>query len=68
MGVGGVGSVGVNMRGEEFEGGGRGNGGVDGGMKGVKEIMKGEMSLKEFRIEGMRKGSEDVGKVEMEVE
>ena len=37
-------------------------------MKGVKEIMKGEMSLKELSIEGIRKGSEDVGKVEMEVE
>ena len=66
VGVQSVASLGLNIAGEKFEA--SGNGPIDAAVKALKNIIKREMTLKEFTIQAVSKGSDDLGKVHMQVE
>lgn len=68
VGVRAVASIGLNVSGEKFEGTASGNGPVDAAIKALKKIIDRKMTLKEFTIQAISKGSDDVGKVHMQVE
>ncbi|NCC10238.1 MAG: 2-isopropylmalate synthase [Bacteroidia bacterium] len=68
VGVRSVASVGLNIAGEKFEGCASGNGPVDAAIKALKKIIDRHMILKEFTIQALSKGSDDMGKVHMQVE
>ena len=68
VGVKPVASIGVDIAGERFEGAAVGNGPVDAAINALKTIIKRQMVLKEFTIQNITKGSNDVGKVHMQVE
>ena len=67
-GVKSVASIGLNISGQKFEAAASGNGPVDAAIKALKNIIKKQMTLKEFTIQAISKGSDDVGKVHMQVE
>ena len=66
-GVKAVASVGLDIAGEKFEAAASGNGPVDAAIKAMKQIIKREMVLQEFTIQAINRGSDDVGKVHMQV-
>lgn len=68
VGVRSVASLGLNISGEKFEACASGNGPVDAAIKALKKIVNRHMTLKEFTIQAISKGSDDVGKVHMQVE
>ena len=68
MGVKSVAAIGLNISGEKFEASASGNGPVDAAIKALKCIIRRQMTLKEFTIQAISKGSDDVGKVHMQVE
>ncbi len=68
VGVRPVASIGLDIAGEKFEAAAVGNGPVDAAINALKEIIKRPMVLKEFTIQNITKGSNDVGKVHMQVE
>ncbi|MCD8260637.1 MAG: 2-isopropylmalate synthase [Bacteroides sp.] len=68
VGVRPVASIGLNIAGESFEAAASGNGPVDAAIKALKKIINRQMSLREFTIQAISKGSDDVGKVHMQVE
>ncbi len=68
VGVRSVASLGLNISGEKFEAAASGNGPVDAAIKALKKILDRQMTLKEFTIQAISKGSDDVGKVHMQVE
>lgn len=68
QGVRPVASIGLDIAGEKFEAAASGNGPVDAAIKALKTIIRREMTLKEFTIQAISKGSDDVGKVHMQVE
>lgn len=68
VGVRSVASIGLNIMGEKFEASSSGNGPVDAAIKALKRIIDRQMTLKEFTIQAISKGSDDVGKVHMQVE
>ncbi len=68
VGVLSVASLALNISGEKFEGCASGNGPVDAAIKALKKIIDRHMTLKEFTIQAISKGSDDVGKVHMQVE
>jgi 2-isopropylmalate synthase len=51
-----------------FESSSTGNGPVDAAIKAVKNIIKRKVILEEFLIQAITRGSDDVGKVHMQVE
>lgn len=61
-------SVRLTIAGESFESSSTGNGPVDAAIKAVKQIIKRKVILEEFLIQAITKGSDDVGKVHMQVE
>ena len=63
-----VAAIAVSIAGERFEAAASGNGPVDAAIKGLKRIIDRQMTLKEFTIQAISKGSDDVGKVHMQVE
>jgi len=67
-GVRSVAAIGLNISGEKFEASASGNGPVDAAIKALKVIIRRKMTLKEFTIQAISKGSDDVGKVHMQVE
>ena len=67
-GVQNVASIGLDISGEKFEAAASGNGPVDAAIKALKKIITKQMTLKEFTIQAISKGSDDVGKVHMQVE
>ena len=67
-GVKAVASVGLEIAGEKFEAAAGGNGPVDAAIKAVKKIINREMVLQEFTIQAINRGSDDVGKVHMQIE
>jgi len=67
-GVKAVASVGLDIAGEKFEAAASGNGPVDAAIKAVKQIIRREMTLQEFTIQAINRGSDDVGKVHMQIE
>ena len=62
-----VASVCLNIAGEKFEAAASGNGPVDASIKAVKKIIHRQMTIQEFLIQAISKGSDDVGKVHMQV-
>jgi 2-isopropylmalate synthase len=68
VGVRSVASLGLDISGEKFEAAAEGNGPVDAAIKALKKIINRQMTLKEFTIQAISKGSDDVGKVHMQVE
>ena len=67
VGVRSVASVGLLIAGEHFEAAATGNGPVDAAIKAVKQIIHRQMTIQEFLIQAITKGSDDVGKVHMAV-
>ena len=61
-------SIGLLIAGEKFESAASGNGPVDAAIKALKTIIHRQMTLKEFTIQAISKGSDDMGKVHMQVE
>ena len=68
MGVRSVASIGLLVANEHFEAAATGNGPVDAAIKALKCIIRREMIIKEFTIQAISKGSDDMGKVHMQVE
>lgn len=68
VGIQSVASVGLDISGEKFEACATGNGPVDAAISAVKLIIRRKMLVKEFLIQAINKGSNDVGKVHMTVE
>lgn len=68
MGVRSVASIGIDISGQKFEASSTGNGPVDAAIKALKRIIQKQMTLKEFTIQAISKGSDDIGKVHMQVE
>lgn len=60
--------VGIDIAGEKFEASSSGNGPVDAAIKSIKQIIRREVVIEEFLIQAINKGSDDVGKVHMQVE
>lgn len=67
-GVRSVASIGLDIAGQKFEEASTGNGPVDAAINALKRIVRKQMTLKEFTIQAISKGSDDVGKVHMQVE
>ena len=67
-GVRSVASIGLDIADQKFEAAASGNGPVDAAIHALKKIITKQMSLKEFTIQAIDKGSDDVGKVHMQVE
>ncbi len=61
-------TVRLNIAGEIFSATEAGNGPVNAAIKAVKHIIHRKVSLEEFLIQAITKGSDDVGKVHMQVE
>ncbi|MDR0505316.1 MAG: 2-isopropylmalate synthase [Dysgonamonadaceae bacterium] len=68
VGVRAVASIGLNIAGEKFEAAASGNGPVDAAIKALKQIIRRQMTIQEFLIQAINKGSDDMGKVHMQVE
>ena len=68
VGVRSVASLGLNISGEKFEAAASGNGPVDAAIKALRKIIDRHMELKEFTIQAISKGSDDMGKVHMQVD
>jgi len=68
VGVRSVASIGLNIAGEKFEAAASGNGPVDAAIKALKQIIRRQMIIQEFLIQAINKGSDDMGKVHMQVE
>ncbi len=68
VGVHSVASVGLDIAGEKFEECASGNGPVDAAVTAIKKIIHRTMVIKEFLIQAINKGSNDVGKVHITVE
>jgi len=58
----------LNIAGEKFTATESGNGPVDAAIKAVKSIIHRKVTLQEFLIQAINKGSDDIGKVHMQVE
>jgi 2-isopropylmalate synthase len=68
VGLRSVASIGLVIANEKFEAAASGNGPVDAAINALKQIIKRNMNLQEFTIQAIDKGSDDVGKVHMQVE
>ncbi|MCI9607918.1 MAG: 2-isopropylmalate synthase [Muribaculaceae bacterium] len=68
VGIHAVASIGLDIAGEKFEACASGNGPVDAAISAIKIIIRRNMLVKEFLIQAINKGSNDVGKVHMTVE
>ncbi|MEN9919250.1 MAG: hypothetical protein RL662_1686 [Bacteroidota bacterium] len=68
IGVRSVAHVGLDIAGEKFEASASGSGPVDAAIKAIKQIIRRETVIEEFLIQAINKGSDDVGKVHMQVE
>ncbi|MDR1356846.1 MAG: 2-isopropylmalate synthase [Tannerellaceae bacterium] len=58
----------LNIAGERFEAAASGNGPVDAAIRAIKSIIHRSMTIQEFLIQAIDKGSDDMGKVHMQVE
>ncbi|MCC8094694.1 MAG: 2-isopropylmalate synthase [Tannerellaceae bacterium] len=68
VGLQSVASVCLNIAGEKFEAAASGNGPVDAAIKAIKSIIHRTITIQEFLIQAINKGSDDMGKVHMQVE
>lgn len=58
----------LDIAGEKFQAAAEGNGPVDAAINALKKVIDRKMTLKEFTIQAINRGSDDVGKVHMSVE
>lgn len=58
----------LKIAGETFTAAAEGNGPVDAAIQALKQIVKRNMTLREFTIQAINRGSNDVGRVHMQVE
>lgn len=63
-----IAAIRLNVANEIFEAASTGNGPLDASIKALKQIIRRDMILKEMTIQTLSKGSDDVGKVHMQVE
>ena len=63
-----VATIRLDVAGEKFETTASGNGPVDASIKAVKDIIRRQTTIQEFLIQAITKGSDDVGKVHIQVE
>ncbi len=63
-----VAAIVLDIAGEKFHAAAEGNGPVDAAINALKDIIKRQMTLREFTIQAINRGSDDVGKVHMQVE
>ena len=63
-----VAAIVLDIAGEKFQAAAEGNGPVDAAINALKRIIHRQMTLKEFTIQAINRGSDDVGKVHMQVE
>lgn len=68
MGVKSVAVATLDISGEKFTTTAFGNGPVDAAIKAVRKIVKRQVNIQEFLIQAINKGSDDFGKVHMQVE
>jgi len=68
VGIHSVASIGLDISGEKFEACASGNGPVDAAISAIKKIVTRPMFIKEFLIQAIDRGSNDVGKVHITVE
>ncbi len=68
VGIQAVASVGLIIANERFEACATGNGPVDAAINAIKNIIHRQMILKDFLIQAITRGSNDVGKVHMTVD
>jgi 2-isopropylmalate synthase len=61
-------TVRLDIAGEKFDATASGNGPVDAAIKAVKQIVRRQVTLEEFLIQAITRGSDDVGKVHMELD
>lgn len=61
-------TVSLDIAGEKFNATASGNGPVDAAIKAVKQIIHRQVVLEEFLIQAITRGSDDVGKVHMQVD
>ncbi|HKJ42323.1 MAG TPA: 2-isopropylmalate synthase, partial [Sunxiuqinia sp.] len=61
-------SVRLDIAGEKFDATASGNGPVDAAINAVKQIIRRQVTLEEFLIQAITRGSDDVGKVHMELD
>ena len=61
-------SIGVDIAGEKFEAASRGNGPVDAAISALRIIVRRKTQIREFTIQNITRGSDDVGRVHMVVE
>lgn len=67
-GVKSVAAIGLDISDQKFEAAASGNGPVDAAVNALKKIIDKQMTLKEFTVQAITKGSDDVGKVHVQVE
>lgn len=68
VGIRNVAVVGLDIAGEKFEASASGNGPVDASISAIKQIIRRQMVIQEFLIQAINKGSDDIGKVHMQLE
>ena len=61
-------SVRLDIAGEKFDATSSGNGPVDAAIKAVKQIIHRQVTIEEFLVQAITRGSDDVGKVHIQVE
>ena len=61
-------TVRLDIAGEKFDATASGNGPVDAAIKAVKQIIHRQVILEEFLIQAITRGSDDVGKVHMQID
>jgi 2-isopropylmalate synthase len=67
LGIRNVANVGLDIAGEKFEASASGNGPVDAAIKAIKQIIRRQIVIEEFLIQAINRGSDDIGKVHMQV-
>lgn len=63
-----IAAIGLDISGQKFEACSTGNGPVDAAIKALKQIIHKKMTLKEFTIQAISRGSDDMAKVHQSVE
>ena len=61
-------TVRLDIAGEKFDATSAGNGPVDAAIKAVKQIIHRQVSIEEFLVQAITRGSDDIGKVHMQVD
>ena len=58
----------LDIAGEKFDATSSGNGPVDAAIKAVKQIIRRQVTIEEFLVQAITRGSDDIGKVHMQID